>query len=125
MGSSGNKKLPPCGIPRVGITESTPHISSPWWSRLPLLQCGIYGSAQSDTGNLFQRGWPRALWLGLIKIVKITRLLTALPLLAHIFATFFNKLHDQLTTYLLFVLLQSLIARNVHEVFSSNHGISG
>jgi len=39
---------------------------------LPLLRRGIYGSAQSEAGNLFKRGWARAVWLGLVLIVKIT-----------------------------------------------------
>jgi hypothetical protein len=44
-------------------TESTvphqhnnPQTSPPWGSHLPLLRCEIDGSAQSDAGNLFQRG---------------------------------------------------------------------
>jgi hypothetical protein len=42
---------------------------------LPLLRRGIYGSAQSEAGELFERGWARTVWLGLILIVKITKLL--------------------------------------------------
>ena len=41
----------------------------------PLPQCGIYGSAQSDTGNLFRRGPLRALCLGFIKFGIIKALL--------------------------------------------------
>ncbi len=71
-GSGGNKKLPPHWIPTVGIvrkvlltTNTTiPQTSPPWWSRSLLLRLEIYGSAQSNAGNLFQRGHPRALWLG-------------------------------------------------------------
>ena len=31
----------------------------------------LYGSTKSNAGNLFQRGRPRALWLGLLLIVAI------------------------------------------------------
>ena len=73
-GSGGNKKLPPCRFSTVGIVRKVPstltqlptQTSSPWWCRLPLLRCGICESAQSNAGNLFRRGWPRALTLGLI-----------------------------------------------------------
>jgi hypothetical protein len=52
--------------------HNNPQTSPPWRSRLPLLWCGINGSTQSDAGNLFGRGWPRALRLGLVLICKIT-----------------------------------------------------
>ena len=71
--SGGNEKLPLRKFPTVGIvrkvqltqTQLPPQTSSPWWCRLPLLRCGICGSARSDMGNLFRRGWPRGLMLGL------------------------------------------------------------
>jgi hypothetical protein len=40
--------------------------SIPWWSCLPLLRREIYGSSQSDAGNLFPRGWLMAVMLGLV-----------------------------------------------------------
>ena len=43
---------------------------------------------------------------------------------AHICASFLNKICDCLITFLLFVRWQRLIARNVHELFISNRGIS-
>ena len=49
--------------------------------------------------------------------------LTALPLVAHICATIFNKLRDRLITFPIFVPLQRLIQRNVTELFSYNRGI--
>ncbi len=52
--------------------HNNPQTSPPWRSRLPLLPCEIDGSAQSDAGNFIQRGWTRALWLGLLLILKIT-----------------------------------------------------
>ncbi len=75
-----NKKLPLCRFSTVGIvrkvpstqTQLPPQTSSPWWCRLPLLRRSICGSAQSDTGNLFRRSWPRAVTLDLTYIVKIT-----------------------------------------------------
>jgi len=78
--SGGNKKLPLHRFPTVGIvrkvpstqTQLPPQTSSPWWCRLPLLRRSICGSAQSDAGNLFQRGWPRAVTLDLTQIIKIT-----------------------------------------------------
>ncbi len=64
----GNKKLLLRSFPKVGIVRKVPWTtnttSPPWWSCLPLLQHGIHGSARSYAGNLFQRGWPRVLWLG-------------------------------------------------------------
>jgi len=82
MGSGGNEKLPPRRIPTVEIvwnvmltrtqlTHKHPHHGGavcPFYG----VVSGIFGYTQSDAGNLFQRGWPRALTLGLIKIVKIT-----------------------------------------------------
>jgi hypothetical protein len=73
-GSSGNKKPPPRRFSTVGIVRkvpstpntTNPQTSPPWWCRLPLLRCGIFGYARSDVGNLFRRGWPRAHTLGLI-----------------------------------------------------------
>ncbi len=60
-------------------TESTihhqhnnPQTLPPWRSHLPLLQRENDGSARSDAGNLFRRGWPKALRLGLVLILKIT-----------------------------------------------------
>jgi hypothetical protein len=47
------------------LTEHPPQTSSPWWCRFPLLWSGICGSSRSDAGNLFWRGWPRALTVGL------------------------------------------------------------
>jgi hypothetical protein len=78
--SSENEKLLLRRFPTVGIvrkvpstqTQLPPQTSSPWWCRLPLLRRSIFGSAQSDAGNLFRRGWPRAVTLDLTKIVKIT-----------------------------------------------------
>ena len=69
--SGGNEKLPLRRIPTVGIarkvpstqTKLPPQTSSPWCCRLPLLRRSICGSAQSDAGNLFRRGWPRAVTL--------------------------------------------------------------
>ena len=48
---------------------------------MPLLWHGIYGYAQLDAGNLFRRGRTRALWLGLILILKITVLINLIVLL--------------------------------------------
>ncbi len=70
--SGGSEKLPLRRFPMVGIvrkvpstqTQLPPQTSSPWWCRLPLLRRSICESAQSDAGNLFRRGWPRALMLG-------------------------------------------------------------
>jgi hypothetical protein len=79
MGLGRNEKIPPHShrFPTVGIVRkvtltinTTPTNITTMVSRLPFLRCGIYGSAQSDTGNLFQRGRPRALWLGLVSIIK-------------------------------------------------------
>ena len=72
-GSGGNKKLPPHRIPTVGIVRKSPLTPPqqshkhhhPWWCRLPLLRCGIYGYSQSYAGNLYRRGRLRV-------IVKIT-----------------------------------------------------
>jgi hypothetical protein len=71
---AGTKKLLPRRIPTVRLTPNTtnPQTSPPWWCRLPLLPLGIVGYAQSNAGDLFRRGWPRASSLGLIQIVKIT-----------------------------------------------------
>ena len=71
--SGGNEKLLLCRFPTVGIvrkvpstqTQLPPQTSSPWWCRFPLLRQSICGSAQSDMGNIFQRGWPRVLMLDL------------------------------------------------------------
>ncbi len=50
----------------VDPNTTIPQTSPPWWCRLTLLQHGIYGSARSDAGNLFKRGWARVLRLDLI-----------------------------------------------------------
>jgi len=42
------------------LNTRIPQTSPPWWCLLPLLRRGIYGYAQSDMGNLFQRGRARA-----------------------------------------------------------------
>ncbi len=44
--------------------------------------------------------------------------------MAHVCASLFNELRNRVITFLLFVLCQHLIARNVRELFSSNRGIS-
>jgi len=71
MGLGRNEKLLPHKFPTVGILQkvlstinTAPTIITTMVSRLPFPQCGIYGSAQSEAGNLFQRGRPRELWLG-------------------------------------------------------------
>ena len=53
---------------KVPSTTNTtiPQASPPWWRRLPLLQRGIHGSAQSEARNLFERCWARALGLGFV-----------------------------------------------------------
>ena len=72
------QKLPPHRIPTVGIVQkvpsqhNNPQTSPTWRSHLPLLWCGIDGSAQSNTCNLFQRGWPRALLQGFMQINKLS-----------------------------------------------------
>jgi hypothetical protein len=60
---------------KVPLTTKTtiPQTSPPWWSSLPFQWHGIYGSAQSDAGNLIQRGLPRALWLSLVVIIKTVK----------------------------------------------------
>ena len=73
-GLGGKEHLPPCRFPTIGIvwkvlstlTQLPPQTSSPWWCRLPLLQCGIYGLPQSDEWSAIWRVWPRAIMLGLI-----------------------------------------------------------
>ena len=50
-------------------------------SRLPFLLRGIYGCTQSDTGDLFQRGQLRALYLGFIYIITIICLVSLIVLL--------------------------------------------
>ena len=81
-----------------------------------LLWRGIYGYAQSHMGNLFQRGRPRACWLGLV--------LTGTPLWSQICDHINYQLCARLLTFPIFVLSQRLIARNFPEHCSSNHGIS-
>ncbi len=50
--------------------------------------------------------------------------LTAFNHYGRISAQLFNELHDPLITFLLFVRWKRLIARNDHELFSSNRGVS-
>ncbi len=56
----------------VNHQPNNPQTSPPRRSRSPLLWRGIYGPARSDAGNLFGRGWARALCLGLVLNIKIT-----------------------------------------------------
>ncbi len=70
---AGSKNSPPVGFllqeqyrKYRNIQHNNQQTSPPWWCHLPLLRCGIYGSAQSEAGNLFERGWARAVWLGLV-----------------------------------------------------------
>jgi hypothetical protein len=50
--------------------------------------------------------------------------LTGIRLWAHIWPHFYFELHDCLITFLIFVLSQRLIARNVCELLSFNRGVS-
>ena len=62
--------------------------------------------------------------VGTVIIPAYSHDLTALTLWAQICAHFFHKLHGNLIIVLNFVCWQHLIARNVHELFTSNRGIS-
>ena len=63
----GQKNKIPLKIPEfkrsvIGIITEFCGIPSGFLNQV--LGCEIDGSARSDAGNLFQRGWPRLLWLG-------------------------------------------------------------
>ncbi len=73
------KNSRPVGFYSRNSTESTinhkhnnPQTLPPWLCRLPLIRCGIYGSARSDAPNLFRRVRAGGWWKRIIYIVKIT-----------------------------------------------------